>query len=465
LDVGEVESITVLKDAAAAVYGARSAQGVILVKTKRGHIGAPKISYRGQYGYTDEISRPKMLNAYDYGVIWNGIRAAGTTAENSMNLKTELFQSDELAAMKNLNYDLLDKEWRSGLTQNHSVNVSGGTERATYFGAISYFTQDGNLGRLEYNRWNYRAGVDANISKWLKSTLQVSGNYGKKNTALNKVGGTTTDADYNTLLVHPRYIPDYINGLPLVTYGVSNNKLHDLQNYHFQEVQNLNNYSESMSSKMSINAALEYDFGKFEFLNGLKVRASYSKHIDTDKNNQLGTNLTIYKMIDRGGSGDHLYTGDDIDLSLSNFEAIISSNGNSLRRTMLRGDSYQMNLNVSYARKFGLHDVSGLFSIEKSESESEDLEGLVLDPMPITDGQSKSATGNQSTQFGRYVGGTLSYIGRVNYSYANRYLLEFLIRSDASTKFAPENYWGVFPSLSAGWIISDENCLMNEFLG
>lgn len=457
LDVSEIESITVLKDAAAAVYGARSAQGVILVKTKRGHIGAPKISYNGQFGYTDEISRPKMLNAYDYGVIWNGIRAAGTTAENSMNLKTELFQSDELAAMKNLNYDLLDKEWRSGLTQRHSVNISGGTERATYFAAISYFTQDGNLGRLEYNRWNYRAGVDANISKWLKSTVQVSGNYGKKNTALNKVGGTTTDADYNTLLVHPRYIPDYVNGLPLATYGVSNNKLHDLQNYHFQEVQNLNNYSESMSSNMSINTALEFDFGWLEFLKGLKLRATYSKHINTDKNNQLGTNLSVYKMIDRGGSGDHLYTGDDIDYSLSNFEEIISSNGNSLRRVMSRGDSYQMNFNINYARKFGLHDISGLFSIEKSESESEDLEGLVLDPMPITDGQSKSATGTQSTQFGRSVGGTLSYIGRANYSYASRYLLEFLIRSDASTKFAPENYWGVFPSLSAGWIISDEN--------
>lgn len=457
LDASVVEQITVLKDAAAAVYGARSAQGVILVTTKRGHIGAPKISYSGQFGYTDEIARPKMLNSYDYGVLWNGVRAAGTSSENSMDLRTELFQADELAAMRGLNYDLLDKEWSAAFTQKHSLNISGGTDRATYFAGISYYLQDGNMGRLDYDRWNYRAGVDAKISKWVKASLQVSGDYGKNNTALNKVGGSTQEADYNTLLVHPRYIPDYIGDMPMATYGISNNQAHALQNYHFDALQKLDNYSETMSSNMTINGALEYDFGWNEHLKGLKIKASYSKNISTSKNNQLGTNLTVYKMIQRGGSGNHLYTGDDINTDFNNFEAVVTSNGNSIRRTMNRGDNYQMNFTASYERKFGLHEVSGLFSIEKSENEYEDLEGTVLDPLPITDGQSKTATGAQSTTFGRSVGGTLSYIGRVNYSYADRYLLEFLLRSDASTKFAPENYWGVFPSVSLGWVMSEES--------
>lgn len=457
LDASVVEQITVLKDAAAAVYGARSAQGVVLVTTKRGHVGAPKISYSGQFGYTDEIARPKMLSAYDYGVIWNGVRAAGTTSENSMDLRTDLFQADELEAMKSLNYDLLDREWSAAFTQKHSINMSGGSERATYFAGISYYTQDGNMGRLDYNRWNYRAGVDAKISKWLKASLQVSGDNGKTNTALNKIGGSSAEADYNSLLTHPRYIPDYIGEIPLATYGVSNNEIHTLQKYHFNELQNLDNYSETMNSNMTVNGSLEYDFGWNKWLKGLKVKASYSKNISTSKNNQLGTNLTVYKMIERGGSGGHLYTGDDIDTSFSNFEALPTSNGNSIRRTMNRYDSYQLNFNVSYARTFGLHDVSGLFSIEKSENEMEDLEGVVLDPLPITDGQSKTATGDQSTSFGRSVGGTLSYIGRINYSYADKYLLELLVRSDASTKFAPENYWGVFPSVSAGWVISEES--------
>lgn len=457
LDASMIDQITVLKDAAAAVYGARSAQGVILVKTKRGQVGAPKISYNGQFGYTDEIARPKMLDSYNYGVIWNGVRAAGTTSENSMDLKTELFQSDELEAMRKLNYDLLDREWRAAFTQKHSLNMSGGSDKATYFAGISYFTQDGNLGRLDYDRWNYRAGVDAKISKWFKASLQVSGDYGKKNTALNKVGGSSTDADYNSLLTHPRYIPDYVNGLPMANYGVSNNKQHELQNYHFNALQDLDNYSETMSSNMTINGALEYDFGWNKFLKGLKIKASYSKNISTSKNNQLGTNLIVYKMINRGGSGQHLYTGDDIDTSINNFTEVKTDNGNSIRRVMSRGDSYQLNFTAMYGRQFGLHDINGLFSIERSEAESEDLEGVVLDPLPITDGQSKTATGTQSTMFGRTDSGTLSYIGRINYSYADRYLLEFLIRSDASTKFAPENYWGVFPSVSAGWVMSEEN--------
>ena len=172
LDINEVENVTVLKDAAAAVYGARAAYGVVLVKTKQGKVGAPKISYSGQFGYTDALMLPKMLNAYDYGRIYNAARAANTATKDqeSDDLRVQLFQSDELEAMKGMNYNLLDKEWSAALTQRHSVNISGGTEKATYFGGVSYYQQEGNIGRLDYNRWNYRAGVNANISKWMKAS-------------------------------------------------------------------------------------------------------------------------------------------------------------------------------------------------------------------------------------------------------------------------------------------------------
>lgn len=150
--------------------------------------------------------------------------------------------------------------------------------------------------------------------------------------------------------------------------------------------------------------------------------------------------------MNRGGSGGHLYTGDDIDLDESNFGTFTLDNGNLLTRTMNKTDSYQMNLTLSYARQFGLHNVSGLFSIEKAESEYEYVTGNITDPFSFTDGQSNStATGaTQTTTFSRTESGMLSYIGRLNYSYADKYLFEFLLRSDASTKFAPENYWGMF---------------------
>lgn len=155
LDVSEVESITVLKDASAAVYGARAAYGVVLVKTKRGKVGTPAISYNGQFGFTDALKLPKMLGAYDYGRIYNAARAAGTSTGDSEsdNLRTQYFQADELDAMRGLNYDLIDKEWSAAWTQRHSLNISGGTDKATYFAGASYFSQEGNMGRLDYDRW------------------------------------------------------------------------------------------------------------------------------------------------------------------------------------------------------------------------------------------------------------------------------------------------------------------------
>lgn len=463
LDINEVENVTVLKDAAAAVYGARAAYGVVLVKTKQGKVGAPKISYSGQFGYTDTLMLPKMLNAYDYGRIYNAARAANTATKDqeSDDLRVQLFQSDELEAMKGMNYNLLDKEWSAALTQRHSVNISGGTEKATYFGGVSYYQQEGNIGRLDYNRWNYRAGVNANISKWMKASLQVSGNYGETNKPKNVKGGGS-DGDFESLMLHVPYVPDQVNGYYIFHSGMENiTNPSDQQKYNFAAVQNASDNVENQNQNFSLNGSLEYDFGWSKYLRGLKVKASYSKNISTGKTNTIGTKIDVYRLISRGGSGGHLYVGDEIEYNANTLGLYELNNGNSLGRSMNRSDSYQMNLTVSYARQFGKHYVSGLFSIEKAESEWEDLNGSLTDPLPFTDGQSSSVDSNaegfaQTVTFNRSESGMLSYVGRVNYSYDDKYLFEFMLRSDASAKFAPQNYWGMFPSWSAGWVISDE---------
>ena len=463
LDINEVENVTVLKDAAAAVYGARAAYGVVLVKTKQGKVGAPKISYSGQFGYTDALMLPKMLNAYDYGRIYNAARAANTATKDqeSDDLRVQLFQSDELEAMKGMNYNLLDKEWSAALTQRHSVNISGGTEKATYFGGVSYYQQEGNIGRLDYNRWNYRAGVNANISKWMKASLQVSGNYGETNKPKNVKGGGS-DGDFESLMLHVPYVPDQVNGYYIFHSGMENiTNPSDQQKYNFAAVQNASDNVENQNQNFSLNGSLEYDFGWSKYLRGLKVKASYSKNISTGKTNTIGTKIDVYRLISRGGSGGHLYVGDEIEYNANTLGLYELNNGNSLGRSMNRSDSYQMNLTVSYARQFGKHYVSGLFSIEKAESEWEDLNGSLTDPLPFTDGQSSSVDSNaegfaQTVTFNRSEPGMLSYVGRVNYSYDDKYLFEFMLRSDASAKFAPQNYWGMFPSWSAGWVISDE---------
>ena len=470
LDPSTIENITVLKDAAAAVYGARAANGVILVTTKKGKLGAPKISYSGQFGLTDAVSHPKMLSAYNYGRLYNAI-AAADPKNTTLNLRTDLFQADEIEAMKSLNYNLLDKYWDTGFTQKHSVNVSGASDKANYYANMGYFKQDGNLGNMEYDRWNYRAGVDLHISKWVKASMQVSGDYGKKNKPNVKVGGTNDQKDYNLLLTRPYYIPEYVNGLPIAAYGPSNSQKNADQNYAYDVLQNSGDYRRNSTNNMTLNAAIDYDFGWFKPLKGLKARFSYAKSINNDKTNQYGSSYEIYRMVERAGSGSHLYTptgNEDWDVLMSDANFVLGNggsvvlNGGSgsgyLSRNMLRSDNYQMNFTLTYGRDFGAHHVSALFSIEKGESESEYLYGYVTNPYSFSTGQSNSVgTGSEmSTTFTRSEAGTLSYIGRVNYAYANKYLLEFLFRSDASTKFAPENYWGYFPSISAGWVVSEE---------
>ena len=408
-----------------------AANGVILVTTKRGKQGAPKISYSGTFGVVDEVSRAKMLNAYQYGQLWNAVRAADPT-DVSINLQNDLFQADELNAMKGLNYDLLDKYWKAALTQKHSINMTGGSERANYFGGISYFDQDGNLGNLDYNRWNYRAGVDVKISKWLKASLQVSGDYGKKNKPNVKVGGSNDEKDYNLLLVRPYYIPEEVNGIPIVPYGISNSQVSSSQNYSFSLLQNAGDYNRTETSNMNINAGLEYDFGWNKWLKGLKLKFSYSKSINSTKNNQYGSSYELYYMSKRAGSGNHLYTpiqgqeslyeellAENNFLLANNGSAINNASGDPyLSRTMSRADNYQMNFTATYNRDFGSHHIGALFSIEKSEAESEYLVGQVTNPYEFTNGQSNLVQYNSAstTEFKRAESGTLSYIGRVNYA-------------------------------------------------
>ena len=136
-----------------------------------------------------------------------------------------------------------------------------------------------------------------------------------------------------------------------------------------------------------------------------------------------------------------------------------SGQSSSITENMDRSNSYQVNFMLMYGRKFGKHDVSGTFSIERGENESNYINTVATHPLPFTDGTSNSMADDSQTEttWSKSDGGNLAYIGRLNYAYDDKYLFEFLIRSQASAaKFAPENYWGAFPSVSAGWVVSEE---------
>ena len=488
LDVDEVESITILKDASAAVYGAYGAYGVILVKTKRGQQGQPRISYQMQMGVVNAVQHADMLDGYNYGRIYNAAKAANVLQSGkAVNRLKDFFQADELEQMRNMNYDLLDKYWSSSVSQRHSININGGTEKATYFAGVTYQTQDGNIGKLDYDRWNYRAGLTAKVTKFLNATLSISGDNSKKVMHQTSNSGGGNQEDYLYMMKNPSFVPDEINGYPIYHSGMENSP--SFTNYYnYKSLYDSRNSREAHSNNMSIQGSLEADLGKlWKPLEGLRVKLTYSRNVSNSEENRLKMENTVYRVINRGGSGNHLYITDPSAIiggpnavynettlegfpytSFYNLEERILNSGQEsmLSRDMGRTNSYQVNLMVSYGRKFGKHDISGTFSIEKGESETETLYGEGTHPLTFTDGQSASlaADSQKDTNWGRSESGNLAYIGRLNYAYADRYLFEFLIRAQASTKFSPDNYWGAFPSFSAGWVASEEKWFPKEKL-
>ena len=487
LDVDEVESITILKDAEAAVYGAYGAYGVILVKTKRGKAGKPRISYQTQLGYVDAVMHAEMLDGYNYGRIYNAAKAAYVLQNNKpIDRRIDLFQADELEAMKSTNYNLLDDYWSSSLSQRHSINVNGGNDKATYFAGVTYQTQDGNIGKLDYNRWNYRAGITANINKYVKATLSVSGDDSRKNMHMTSNSGGGNQEDYLYMMKNPSYVPDNINGYPIYHSGMENNPSFD-NYYNYKSLYNSINNREQNSNSMSIQGTLEADFGFIKPLQGLRAKLTYSRNVGNNHDNQIRMENIVYRVKNRGGSGNHLYVTDpnmlidndplvDYDetslegfryTAFENLEKRVLNDGQQsyITNTLSRNKSYQLNFMLIYGRKFGKHDLSGTFSIERGENESFNQSTTATHPLPFTDGTSESLADDtqKKATWGKSDAGNLAYIGRLNYSYADKYLFQFLVRSQASAaKFAPENYWGAFPSFSAGWVMSEESWFPKE---
>lgn len=444
LDLSEVESISFLKDASAAVYGSRGSNGVVLVTTKRGKMGKPKITYSGTFGINDEAYRTRMLSAHDYGRYYN-IMNGPYGANASPNDINRFFSEDELEHFRTIDHNWLEEAWTSATNMRHNLNVSGGNETATYFANVSYYTQDGNLASLDYDRWNFRAGADMRIANRLKAGLQVGGFYSDRTKTFNKIGNENDENDYKNLLKMPRYIPMYVDGYPVKPPGSTSSN--NIANYHFFEIERLGNLAKNREQFMNVNLYLEYEL---PFVEGLKARISHGRNMGSDRGSQIGTRYMLYEF-DRRGTNQHIYDGAEMimEREYRNGDRIYFSNHNAM--------SHQSNLTLNYARDFGRHSVSGLFSIERAEAESTREDVWKEEP-------SQSTTGHFGTAFGQIDGrtlfsesGNMSYVGRANWSYADKYLAEFLFRSDASTKFAPENYWGKFYSGSVGWVISNEN--------
>ncbi|MBD2755737.1 SusC/RagA family TonB-linked outer membrane protein [Spirosoma validum] len=443
LDVSEVDAISVLKDAAAAIYGARSNQGVVVVSTKRGKAGTPKFSYSGSTGISD-ATLPKMMNGYEQATYLNDMNiAAGKPLTDPV-----IYSPDELAYFKNNNTDWLRQAWKPSSVVRHALNVSGGNDRATYFAGASYNAQDANFDNINSSKWTFRASTDMQVTKNLKAALSLSGDISNKKMYYLKQGGENAENDMKSLLYTSQFNPPYVNGLPvLLATGGTN----DFNAFHFFEIQNSNNYTQTRGSGLNVTANLDYSI---PFIKGLKARVLYSRTFDNTFGKQYGTwyNTYSFSML---GDHKHIYGGDVLKI-------VPLNNGDRVRINPMYTDTYQFNGYLNYDNQFGKHQVSAIAFFEQAEVHSDQVaamaEGVIIGGLD----NMRYATGTQSASETETEAGFLSYAGRINYNYANKYLFETAVRYDASTKFAPEYRWGLFPSFSAGWVISEEPFFRNS---
>ncbi|GAB3577585.1 SusC/RagA family TonB-linked outer membrane protein [Hymenobacter daeguensis] len=442
LDQSEVEAISVLKDAAAAIYGARSNQGVVVVLTKRGKAGPARFTYSGSAGVSDAVRLPTMMSGVDQANFINDYNIYRGTAATTPAV---LYAPDELAYFANNSTDWLRTAWKPSLVTRNALNVSGGGERATYFASVTYNRQDGNFDKILSDKWTFRASTDVNVAKGLKAGLSLSGDIFKRSTYYFKQGSESVENDMRSLMLTPQFMPFYINGVPNYTSpGVSNTNTIDATN--FFEVQKSNNYTSQNNTGLNLTANVEYEL---PFLKGLKARVLYARTLDNAMGKQFGTSyqVTEFKGL---GTNKHIPGGDVL-------QQRTLKNGDIIRVTPGYTDTYQLNGYLNYEQQFGKHYVSALAFFEQSETNADLSEAYRTSVVPGGLDNMRFATGDYYSGETASQTGILSYAGRINYNYASKYLLELAVRYDGSTAFAPEYRWGLFPSLSAGWVISEEN--------
>lgn len=482
LDPSEIESISVLRDASASIYGSRASQGAIVVKTKRGKSGTPKISYSGKFGVNDAVGHPKTLNGSAYGRFANSLNMASGKINTAVDgWENKIYNAAELSEMDQLNYNWLDEAWSSAFTMNHSLNVSGGTENATYFAGASYYTQGANMGKQDYDKWNFRAGVDVKLSSDLKFSATIAGyqhdvekSFGKSGTAISGYDKIQPgeSGEYLLLSHMPTYIPwevtlddgnSYYTSPLLNSYSEAGNaKSNDAigsWNY-FQMANSDGAYSRSNSFGYDANFSMTYSI---PFVKGLSIKGSYALKRNADDAEQVLMPFTLayLKAGDKLDPGRRFFSSHP---SVSDYEFKEYSGRTRVGYTDVLAKSEQMNFHINYNGKFGQHSITAMAAVEKMKTSQTSKQMLYTNPDPdsyLGTGSTAGTmdVGNSDTK--KFQQGALSYLGRFTYNYADKYLFQFVFRSDASTKFAPANYWGFFPGVSVGWVASEEKFFKN----
>jgi TonB-dependent starch-binding outer membrane protein SusC len=456
LDASQIEDITFLKDASAAIYGAAGAKGVVLITTKRGKVGKPKLSYSGYFGVSDQAVKSKSLTAYEHAQFLNDGYALTGAASNLRFSQADL---DSLKGIEDKSW--YDQFWKAGKVQRHTINVSGGTEKITLFAGGSYYNETGNYGNVSNNKYSLRTGMNATVIDGLTASVSFASDYNleKSNNHKNALG-ETDDLTIRSLLLTPKWVPVTI-GDKLVGFQGANNSSPQNQNWSLLGVHNSGSYRDNKSQGLSVNASLEW---KPKIVNGLTARVQFGKNTRTASSKGYFASYAVSNL-QRRGQNSLLYSNQLVATTGASPTVRITNN-DAIEEGTTTSENYQLIGTLSYAKKIRNHDFDVMVGFDQGEAESRNIllskatqlvqgvdEFWAFSNDPSTLSSVQDAVRNPQS----FLNSKRSYLSRFNYSLNNKYFFEFIGRADASVNFAPENRWGFFPTVGIGWKISDEN--------
>lgn len=442
LDPNDIESVSVLKDASAAIYGNRAANGVILVTTKKGKTGKPTVSYSFNQGFSTPTRLPKMADAATYAQIMNEINF-DSNPNGGLN---QSFTPEQIELFRNGSDPLLypNTDWTktvlnkvAGQTQ-HSLSVNGGTEDIKYYMSLGTISQQGlyKNGATKYNQYNFRTNLEANISKRLKVGLSLSGREEQRKFPITG-GGNIFRSLYRS---KPTIAAFYPNGLP--TTGIENEN---------PAVQVTDLGGSTNNPNQVLNAILRGSY-QIPGVEGLSVDGFFS----ADKSNAFSKSFNkpyvLYNYVPSTG----LYNSN-----------IVGGNNQkaTLTESQRRESLLTSNVKLNYARRFGRHDINAFVGYEQSKNNLEYFDAQRFNYLS-TQLPELSQGGTAATDFlnsgysSNYT--RKSIISRLAYTFDDKYLFEGQLRRDGSSIFAKGNQYGSFPSVSAGWRINKEEWFKNN---
>lgn len=447
LDASLVESLSFLKDASAAIYGAAGAKGVVLITTKRGKAGKARISYSGYFGTSTTATKPKVLSAYEHAKMLND----GYELNNAP--LTSRFSKADLDSLKGIGSDSwwYNDLWKPANLTRHTINVSGGTERISFFAGGNYYDEGGNFGGISIKKYGIRTGMNAKITNELSVDISVNSDFNKdERHTLKGSSDETDDFSIRALFLTPQWVPLTINGLPNNWNGINPPGA-----WNPIALENSGNYKRGQSQGVSLNASINY---KPTYINGLTARFQFGKLNRNSSAKEYFPPFRVNNFVRRGQNS----------LLYSNIPAATAtslvSNSDQLGESSQMASSYQMIGSLAYGKKFKNQEFDVFVAMDQSEGEREEY--YFYRNGQLVNGIDEFWAFNTSSSVIRNPSYTQSakrsYLGRLNYSLNSKYLLEVIARYDASSNFAPENRWGLFPSVGLGWKVSDEKFFQNN---